>query len=204
MNIPLKLRHFLKLITHRRIKNGSEYTYYIKEIRKLQKEGFYRVDLGETKIPEGLITGDISSMVDAQRHRPSWTIIHAGGARGWVPWNYKLFFHEEQIKYQPSGDNFHELCSNLRDSYGKCLIVTNAQSWKASDCSDSNASSAFHHQPSSPTELLSMVCRSDVAQDYGHELLQLPVQCAHLSPLTNAWWTVKWFISNNREREGKD
>ncbi|XP_061089889.1 uncharacterized protein C21orf140 homolog [Conger conger] len=174
------------------------------EIRKLQKDGFYRVDLGETKIPEGLITGDISAMIDTPRHSPTWTIIHAGGARGWVPWNYKLFLHEEQTKYQPSRENFHDLCSILRDSYGKCLIMTNAQSWKAADYSDFNASSAFQHQPSSPLKLLSMVCCPNVAQDYGHELLHLPARCAYLSPLASAWWTVKWFISNNRVRYSEE
>ncbi|KAJ8282097.1 hypothetical protein COCON_G00046160 [Conger conger] len=76
--------------------------------------------------------------------------------------------------------------------------MTNAQSWKAADYSDFNASSAFQHQPSSPLKLLSMVCCPNVAQDYGHELLHLPARCAYLSPLASAWWTVKWFISNNR------
>ncbi|XP_036404431.1 protein FAM243-like [Megalops cyprinoides] len=197
MNIPPKLRHFLQLL-HRKTNNDFQCTPYIKEIRKLQKEGFYRVDLGETKIPEGLITGDISLLDDSLRSRPVWSIVHAGGARGWVPWNYKMFFHWDESNCKPSGDSFNELCSNLRDTYGKCAIVTNTQSLITADPNRSGVSSSACL--SSPIELLSTSCCPKVAQTYGHELLQLPSHCGHLSPLTSVWWSVKWFIYNNREK----
>ncbi|KAJ8390097.1 hypothetical protein AAFF_G00111110 [Aldrovandia affinis] len=82
--------------------------------------------------------------------------------------------------------------------------MTNGQSQKAVGRSGSGASSAFHYRPSSPIQLLSMMCCPDVAEAYGHELLQQPAQCAHLSPLSSAWWTVKWFISNSREKYSEE
>lgn len=42
-----------------------------------------------------------------------------------------------------------------------------------------------------------MSCCPTVARAYGHELIQIPFQCAHLSPLNSAWSTVKWFATND-------
>ncbi|CAB1324931.1 unnamed protein product [Coregonus sp. 'balchen'] len=198
----LKLRNLLQFMWNRRSNSGHQCVPYIRDIRQLQSEGFYRVYVGETEIPEGLITGDISTVTDTSSSRHTWSVIHAGGQRGWVPWNYKLLFHCSGVSsLQPSGEIFEELCGSLRENYGKCAIVVNNQSWrsprKGNGCNYVFAG-YVHHLPEAPVDLMPMTCCPAAARAYGHELIQIPFQCAHLSPLNSAWSTVKWFATNDR------
>lgn len=130
----LKLRNLLQFMWNRSSNSGPQCVPYIRDIRQLQSEGSHRVYLGETEFPEGLITGDISAATNASSSRHSWS-VHAGGQRGWVPWNYRLLFHCSGVSsLQPSGEIFQELCGSLRENYRKCAIVVNNHSWKGDDC----------------------------------------------------------------------
>lgn len=193
----LRLHRLLQRMWKRKNNNGPQCTDFIREIRKLQSNGCYTVYIGETEIPEYLITGDITSASGNDQPREhTWSIIHAGGVKGWVPWNYKILFHLNSSSLDPSEDIFQEFCSTLTDHYGKCAIVIDPQSWRTPRRYPS--SSSCHQPPSSPVNLLPMRCCPKVAQEHGHELLQLPFQCAHLNPLNSAWSTMKWFAVNNR------
>ncbi|KAL2077457.1 hypothetical protein ACEWY4_026961 [Coilia grayii] len=193
----LRLRHLLQRMWKRKNNHGPQCTDFIKDIRQLQSNGFYRVYLGETEIPEYLLTGEITSAninYDSRKH--TWSIIHAGGVRGWVPWNYKLLFHLNFRSMAPSEDIFQDFCITLSECYGRCAIVVDPQNWRTPRRYHSPIS--CHRPLSSPVDLLPVRCCPKVAQEHGHELIQMPFQCAHLNPLNSAWSTVKWFAVNNR------
>eukprot|EP00063_Salmo_salar_P079426 XP_014054261.1 PREDICTED: uncharacterized protein C21orf140 homolog [Salmo salar] len=140
----------------------------------------------ETEIPEGLITGDISTATGISHSRHTWSVIHAGGQRGCVPWNYKLLFCCSGVSsLQPSGEIFEEWCGSLMENYGKCSIVVNIQSWrsprKGNSCNSSFAG-YVRHLPEASEDLMPMTCCLAVAHTHTHELLQIPFQCTHLSP----------------------
>ncbi|KAM6953193.1 uncharacterized protein C21orf140 homolog [Aplochiton taeniatus] len=199
--VLFKLRNLLQFMWNRTTKSGPQCSPYIHDIRQLQCDGFYKVYVGQTELPECLFTGDVSMALPATKKQNTWSITHGGGQRGWIPWNYRLLFHPCN-GYPPiksSGEVFEELCISLKDTYGKCAVVVNTQSWRSQIHScNSGSSGTFYHLPSGPIELTPMVCCPAVARMYGHELLQLPFQCAHLSPLNSAWSVVKWFATNNR------
>ncbi|XP_062333104.1 uncharacterized protein C21orf140 homolog [Osmerus eperlanus] len=202
LKMHLRLRKLLQLMWNRTTNSSSQCTPYIRDIRKLQSNGFYRVYVGETDIPESLITGDSirPTSMNITENRQTWSILHAGGHKGWVPWNYKLLFHCNGVSpIKPSAEIFEELCYSLRENYGKCAIVVNPHNSRASMRGYAWGSwMTLHHLPSGPVEFTLITCCPSVARSYGHELLQLPFQCAHLSPLNSAWSTVKWFANNNR------
>lgn len=191
-----RLHHLLQRMWNRKNNHGPQCTDFIKEIRKHQSNGYYRVYLGETEIPEYLMTGEITSAsLNDEPRKHTWSLIHAGGVRGWVPWNYKLLFHLNTGILDASEGMFQELCSTLTECYGRCAIVVDPQSWRRPR---RYPSSLCHQTPTSPVDLLPMRCCPKEAQEHGHELLQLPFQCAHLNPLNSAWSTMKWFAVNNR------
>ncbi|XP_063045694.1 uncharacterized protein C21orf140 homolog [Engraulis encrasicolus] len=193
----LRLRHLFQRMWKRSNNHGPQCTEFIKDIRQLQSNGFYRVYLGETEIPEYLITGEITSAsIHDENRRHTWSVIHAGGVRGWVPWNYKLLFHLNSRSLEPSEDIFQEFCVTLAESYGRCAVVVDPQSWRTPRRYPSTGTG--HNPPSSPIDLLPMRCCPKVAEEFGHKMIQLPFQCAHLNPLNSAWSTVKWFAVNNR------
>jgi len=58
---------------------------YLTALRTLQFQGFNTVFLGETDIPESLVTGERTAE-EASPRWPVWTIVHTGSSQGWVPW----------------------------------------------------------------------------------------------------------------------
>ncbi|XP_009693630.1 PREDICTED: uncharacterized protein C21orf140 homolog [Cariama cristata] len=77
---------------------------YLRALRTLQLNGFNTGFLGETDIPESLITGE-------KKIR-----------RGWVPWRYKLLLRGNLPIHEQNGI-FQEFCESLTTSCGKCIIV---------------------------------------------------------------------------------
>ncbi|XP_066505718.1 uncharacterized protein C21orf140 homolog [Hoplias malabaricus] len=191
-----RLQNMLLQMWHR-IRSDSQCTAYIQQLQKFESNGFYKVYAGETQIPESLITGEIASEWAGLRSPCSWSIIHAGGSRGWVPWNYKLKFCSDGTPQKPNPFIFQELCSTMRTTYGKCVIITSPQTWQGME--ELNYERPLYHFPLSSVNHLHMKCSPLIAQAYGHELLQLPYKYGHLNLLNSAWWTVNWFILNHRE-----
>lgn len=170
----------------------APFNAYIEEVRKLQRDGFYPVHVGKTEFFEKHIIEDVHPGTARFKNEPVWSIIHAGGALGWVPWNYKLNFHFSGTKLKPDKEIFHELCSELNENYGKCAIIVNPPEFSQNERSEKSI------YPSSPVELLPMTCCPEMAQNSGHKMLQLPPQAAHKSPLSIAWTAAKWFMITHK------
>lgn len=95
---------------------------YLRALRTLHLSGFNTIFLGQTDIPESLISGE-KIAEEASLCWLVWTLIHTGSCQGWVPWRYKLQLRGELPIHQQNGV-FQELCQSLSTSYGKCIIVT--------------------------------------------------------------------------------
>ncbi|XP_004474525.1 uncharacterized protein C21orf140 homolog [Dasypus novemcinctus] len=166
---------------------------YLKTLRSLQYDGFKAIFLGETDIPESLITGeDFDNGYFMQN--PTWCIVHAGGSQGWVPWKYRVFLRDELCTKQEDG-LFFEFCDVVKKVYGSCAIVVKERRWQNGMRPKEEKESEVQ---SHVINLTSIVCSSEVAKSYGHELLSLPSPYNYLSPLDSAWSSLKWFIVNNR------
>ncbi|MGH0148464.1 UNVERIFIED_CONTAM: hypothetical protein FKN15_022271 [Acipenser sinensis] len=190
--------NLLKAVTHLLVNTGkNQCDVYIKDLRRLQQDKFYTVYLGGTDISEGLVTGEFpepssSKVVNA------WSMMHAGGSRGWVPWNYKLMFKTDLFLWNPSSEIFQELCVSLSNSYGKCVIVAKPVNAAMETNGSFMTATEQHHRPSSPVLVNFMSCCPLVAQSHGHEFFCLPSHCGHLSPLDTAWSALKWCTAKNR------
>ncbi|XP_044522805.1 protein FAM243A [Gracilinanus agilis] len=171
---------------------------YIKNLRRLQCEGFKTIFLGETDIPEYLITGENPSDENLVQN-PVWSIVHAGSSQGWVPWKYRMFLRDELCTRQEEG-LFLEFCSVAQKVYGKCVIVVREERQinerKQNEVIE-DKEAQLH--TSSVINLTSISCCPEVAKASGHELLPLPTPYNYLNPLDSAWSSLKWFIINNRK-----
>ncbi|XP_046704841.1 uncharacterized protein C21orf140 homolog [Silurus meridionalis] len=194
----LKLMNVVQQICQRNMCSQSGHTAYISEVHKLQSKGFYPVYVGKTEINVGHLTGNMLNTINpqspTQKYQSIWSIIHAGGARGWVPWNYKLHAYLSNLTVRPDETIFPELCAKLTDHYGNCAVIVNPEDSEEIKY-DNNGNSLY---PSSPVEFLPMICCPKVAESYGHKMLQTPSDYyAHLNPLNIAWSHVKLYILNN-------
>ncbi|XP_067852839.1 uncharacterized protein C21orf140-like [Heptranchias perlo] len=175
---------------------------YLKTLRNFQNDGLYTVYLGETHISENLITGDISyGVVNLKSPSEGLTLIHAGGVRGWVPWQYRVFFQSQELWTSPKtiGANeevFKELCQVLRKSYGNCTVVIRPKQWISPQKPKIQIAPS---QSSLTIQMTNISCCPKIARCYGHELLNFPPSYPHLSPLESAWSSLKWAIINNRK-----
>ncbi|XP_016073781.1 PREDICTED: uncharacterized protein C21orf140 homolog [Miniopterus natalensis] len=164
---------------------------YLKTLRTLQYDGFKTVFLGETEIPESLVTGeDFSAGLCMQS--PTWYVVHAGGSQGWVPWRYRVLLKDERSVHPEEG-LFLELCAAVQRAYGKCAIVVKDPRPQGDNEAEAQA------RASSVINLRSIACCPEVAKSCGHELLSLPSPYNSLNPLDLAWSSLKWFIINNRK-----
>lgn len=192
---------------------------YLKTLRNFQNDGFYTVYLGETHISENLITGDVnSSVVKTKSPLEELTLIHAGGVRGWVPWQYRVFFQSQQLWMSPKPVDaneriFEEFCQVLRKTYGKCTVVMRSKYWVPatkpqvqSSSEDQSVTPPWNTEakldtpsqsPDNP-QMTKVFCPR-IARHHGHEFLYLPPPYPHLSPLESAWSSVKWALINNRK-----
>ncbi|XP_043847319.1 protein FAM243A [Dromiciops gliroides] len=171
---------------------------YIKSLRSWQSDGFKTIFLGETDIPEHLITGE--NLGDENfSHNPTWSVVHAGGSQGWVPWKYRMFLRDELCTKQEEG-LFLEFCSVVKRAYGKCVIVVREKK-QMNERKQNEVTEDKEVQPyaSSVINLTSISCCPEVAKASGHELLPLPSPYNYLNPLDSAWSSLKWFIINNRK-----
>ncbi|XP_078268134.1 uncharacterized protein C21orf140 homolog [Rhinoraja longicauda] len=191
---------------------------YLKTLRNFENDGFYTVYLGETHISENLITGDVnSSVVKGKSPLEELTLIHAGGVRGWVPWQYRVFFQSQQLSMSPTPVDaneriFEEFCQVLSKTYGKCTVVMRSKHWVPAIRSQLQSSSedqsviplrkaeAMHNiHLQSPDIRMTKVFSPRIARHHGHEFLYLPPPFPHLSPLESAWSSIKWSLINNRK-----
>ncbi|XP_046704840.1 uncharacterized protein C21orf140 homolog [Silurus meridionalis] len=197
----LKLMNVVRQMCQRNMCSQSGHTAYISEVHKLQSKGFYPVYVGKAEINEGLLTGNMSYTINpqsaTQKYQSILSIIHAGGARGWVPWKYKLHAHLSNFTVRPDKTIFPELCAKLKDHYGNCAVIVNPEDSEEFKFDDSGNSL----YPSSSVEFLPMICCPKVAESYGHKMLKTPPDYyAHLNPLNIAWSRVKWHMHNNRKK----
>ncbi|XP_069493443.1 uncharacterized protein C21orf140 homolog [Ambystoma mexicanum] len=172
---------------------------YLKALRRFQHDGHETIFFGETNIPESLITGEKLHQREILKY-PTWSVVHAGGSQGWVPWKYRLFLRDE-LQMHPQEDIFHELCASLSENYGKCVIVMRDRKQPHSLWTKGEAANESNiNEPSAEVvlDLANIKCTSQAAREYGHELLCLPPSYSYLYPLDTAWSTLKWFIINNR------
>ncbi|XP_008834154.1 protein FAM243A [Nannospalax galili] len=171
---------------------------YLNTLRTLQFDGYKVVYLGETEIPESLVTGgDFSDCCYMQT--PTWCLLHAGGSQGWVPWKYRMFLRDDLCVRQEDS-LFFEFCDVVKKVYGKCAIVVKGKRWQ--DEMEPKVDKEGEVQscvPTSVINLTSIMCSPGVAKSYGHELLTLPSPYNYLNPLESAWSSVKWFIINNKK-----
>ncbi|XP_007892512.1 protein FAM243-like [Callorhinchus milii] len=191
---------------------------YIRTLRALQSEGLYTVYLGETPLPESLLIGDVSPQPASSRGpaEQGLMLVHAGGMRGWVPWNYRVFFGCQELWPVPetvgnAGERlFPEFCHALRSSYGRCAVVVRTNQRLPSLGTKRNhlATASLElpqHPPGDgqgcpPQPTPTITYCPQIANSYGHQLLWLPSHHPHLSPLEAAWATLKWTIINNRKQ----
>ncbi|XP_069059647.1 uncharacterized protein C21orf140 homolog [Pleurodeles waltl] len=194
---PLWKNIFYKMYNDTSVK--TQCLQYLKTLRRLQFDGHQTIFFGESNIPESLITGETRPLRENLRY-PTWSIVHAGGSQGWVPWRYRLFLTDE-LPMSPREDIFHELCASLTESYGKCAIVVKEmkQPLGTKDQPD-NVSKGNELSKAIILHLSNIKCTPQVAKEYGHELLSMPLAYSYLSPLDSAWSTLKWFIVNNRRQ----
>ncbi|KFZ50418.1 Uncharacterized protein ENSP00000386791 [Antrostomus carolinensis] len=172
---------------------------YLKSLRTLQLNGFNTVFLGETDIPESLITGENIAKEDSLCW-PVWTLVHAGSSQGWVPWRYKLLLRGD-LPIRQQNSIFQELCDSLTTSYGKCVIVTrDKRQLMHVGAKDGVELETGTLPPVSPVIYMSGIeCCPEVARANGHELLVVPSSYNYLYPMDVAWSSLKWFIINNRK-----
>ncbi|KGL98294.1 Uncharacterized protein ENSP00000386791 [Charadrius vociferus] len=172
---------------------------YLRALRTLQLNSFNTVFLGETDIPESLITGE-KIAEEASLRWPVWTLVHAGSSLGWVPWRYKLLLKGDLPNHQQNSI-FQELCDSLTSSYGKCVIVTrDKRQTMRMGAKDSKEPETGTLPPVSPAIYTSSIkCCPEVARANGHELLVVPSSYNYLYPMDVAWSSLKWFIINNRK-----
>ncbi|XP_058252407.1 uncharacterized protein C21orf140 homolog [Hemibagrus wyckioides] len=191
----LRLINAVQQLWRRNVSSFAQRTAYLGELQKLQNSGYYTVYVGKTELSERHFYGDVQRLNAGQKHQPTWSIIHAGGELGWVPWNYKLYFYLSGTVLKPDKELFSELCSELNDHYGSCAIILNPYIMRRRQI----LGNEMPVYSTAPVELLPMTCCPKVAQDHGHKMLHIPMHYAHLSPLNTAWSTVKWFMTNNRD-----
>ncbi|KAM6140993.1 uncharacterized protein C21orf140 homolog [Pterocles gutturalis] len=196
--LPL-LRHIIRRGSFDDTASKRQCLQYLRALRTLQLNGFNTIFLGETDIPESLITGEKIDK-EADLHWPVWTIVHAGSSQGWVPWRYKLLLRGDLPTHQQNGI-FQELCSSLTTSYGKCVIVTRdkRQPMRVGE-KDGKETETGNLPPVPPVIYMSSIeCCPEVARANGHELLAVPSSYNYLYPMDVAWSSLKWFIINNRK-----
>ncbi|KFP03052.1 protein FAM243A [Calypte anna] len=172
---------------------------YLRALRKLQLNGFNTIFLGETEIPESLITGEKKDKETSQRW-PVWTLIHAGSSQGWVPWRYKLLLRVD-LPIQEQNGVFKELCDTLTVSYGNCVIVAKDKSQLTHVRGTESQEPEMGTLPPVPPviSMSGIKCCPEVARANGHELLVVPSSYSYLYPMDVAWSSLKWFIINNRQ-----
>ncbi|KAM5281943.1 uncharacterized protein C21orf140 homolog [Ctenodactylus gundi] len=170
---------------------------YLKTLKTLQHGGLNTVYLGETHIPESLVTGeDFSDGCFLQM--PTWFVVHAGGSQGWVPWSYRMFLRDELCNKQEEG-LFQEFCDVVKKAYGKCAIVVKERRQQNEMRPKKDGQTEAQSNVPIVINLTSIVCCPEVAKSYGHELLPLPSPYNYLNPLDSAWSSLKWYIINNRK-----
>ncbi|XP_054247325.1 uncharacterized protein C21orf140 homolog [Indicator indicator] len=173
--------------------------HYLKVLRSLQHSGFNTVFLGETDIPESLITGEKTAEETSLRW-PVWTLVHAASHQGWVPWRHKLLLRVDLSTHLQNAI-FQELCESLTMSYGKCVIVTRDKMQPMHVGAEEGKEPQLGTlPPATPAICMSSVesCR-EAARANGHELLVVPSSYNYLYPMAVAWSSLKWFIINNRK-----
>ncbi|KFV73193.1 Uncharacterized protein ENSP00000386791 [Dryobates pubescens] len=172
---------------------------YLRVLRTLQHNGFNPVFLGETDIPESLITGE-KTAEKTSLHWPVWTLVHAASHQGWVPWRYKLLLRVDLPTHQQNGI-FQELCESLTTCYGKCVIVTRDKTQPMlAGAKEGKEPQMGTLPPVTPAICMSSIeCCHEAARANGHELLVVPSRYSYLYPMDVAWSSLKWFIINNRE-----
>ncbi|TSY55765.1 hypothetical protein Baya_14138 [Bagarius yarrelli] len=178
----------------RNVSSLTQGTKFIREYRKFQKRGFYPVYVGKTEIFESHVNEDVSVSNPSLKNQPTWCVIHAGGALGWVPWYYRLYFYLNDEVLTPDEEVFRELCAELHRLYGNCAIILDPQLSNKGH----TERSGIPVYTKDPVELLPMTCCSKVARNFGHAMLQIPMCYLHLSPLNTAWSTTKRFMCNNK------
>ncbi|KAM6314295.1 uncharacterized protein C21orf140 homolog [Podargus strigoides] len=172
---------------------------YLRALRTLQINGFNTVFLGETDIPESLITGEKTAKEDSLPW-PLWTLVHAGSSQGWVPWKYKLLLRGDLPIHQQN-DTFQELCDSLTNYYGKCVVVTRDKTQPMRvGAKDGTEMKTGTPSPIPPVICMSGIeCCPEVARANGHELLVMPSSYNYLWPMHAAWFSLKWHIIKNRK-----
>ncbi|KAM9246617.1 LOW QUALITY PROTEIN: uncharacterized protein C21orf140 homolog [Leptosomus discolor] len=173
--------------------------WYLRTLRTWQLNSFNIIFLGETDIPESLITGE-KTAEKASLCWTIWTLVHAGSHQVWVPWRYKLLLRHDLPVHQQNGI-FQELCESLNMSCGKCVIVTR-------DKMQLMHVGAKHGKEMETRTLLpvppaiympSTECCPETARANGHELLVVPLSYSYLCPMDVTWSCLKRFIINNRK-----
>ncbi|KAM9565379.1 uncharacterized protein C21orf140 homolog [Guaruba guarouba] len=191
----------LRQILHRGCSDAAQKQQclkYLRSLRTLQFNGFNTVFLGETDIPESLITGE-KSAEEADLCWPIWTLVHAGSCQGWVPWQHKLLLRGDLPTHQQNGA-FQELCESLTTSHGKCVIVTRDKTQlRHVGEKDGKETETETLPPVLPAICIASIkCCPQVARANGHELLVVPSSYNYLYPMDFAWSSLKRFIINNR------
>nr|XP_013810739.1 PREDICTED: LOW QUALITY PROTEIN: uncharacterized protein C21orf140 homolog [Apteryx mantelli mantelli] len=192
----------LRQVIHRGYFDAASQTLclqYLRALRTLQLKSFNTVFLGETDIPESLVTGDKTAEEDSLSW-PIWTLAHAGSSQGWVPWRYRLLLRDKlSISWQEA--IFQELCDSLTLSYGKCVIVTRDKRKPMRVGTKEFKYQETGTQPPVPPVIYmsSIKCCPEIARANGHELLALTSSYSYLYPMDVAWSSLKWFIINNRQ-----
>lgn len=203
------MKHFTNLLLRHIIHRGGfdaaskkQCLQYLRSLRALQLNGFNTIFLGETDIPESLVTGEKTGEV-AGLNWPVWTLVHAGSSQGWVPWRYRLLLKDD-LPIQPQNGVFQELCDSLTTSYGKCVIVMrDNKQLMHMGAKDSKELEMETQPPVPPVICMSGIeCCPEVARANGHELLVVPSSYNYLYPMDVAWSSLKWFIINNRNDFG--
>ncbi|KAM9627506.1 LOW QUALITY PROTEIN: uncharacterized protein C21orf140 homolog [Morphnus guianensis] len=172
---------------------------YLRALRTLHLNGFNTIFLGETGIPESLISGEKI----AKEASPCWlvcTLVHTGSCQGWVPWRNKLQLRGELPIHQQNGV-FQELCESLSMSYGKCIIVTRDKTQLMREGAKGQEPETGTLLPVPPAIYVSSTeCCPEVARANGHEFLVVPSSYKYLYPMDVIWSSLKWFlIINNRK-----
>ncbi|XP_076184984.1 uncharacterized protein C21orf140 homolog [Aptenodytes patagonicus] len=172
---------------------------YLRALRTLQLNSFNTIFLGETDIPESLITGEKRAK-EASLRWPVWTLVYTGSSQGWVPWRYKLLLRGDLPIHQQNSI-FQELCDSLTTSCVKCVIVTrDKMQLMHVGAKDGKKPETGTLPPVQPTIYMSGIeCCPEVARANGHKLLVVPSSYNYLYPMDVARSSLKWFIINNRK-----
>ncbi|KAM9299917.1 LOW QUALITY PROTEIN: uncharacterized protein C21orf140 homolog [Morus bassanus] len=173
---------------------------YLRALRAMQLNGFNTVFLGETDIPESLITGGKIGK-EASLHWPV-TLVHTSSSQG-VPRRYKLLLRGDLPIHQQNGIS-QELCDSLTTSYGKCIIVMrDKMQLMHVGAKDSKELETRTLLPVPPAIYMSSIeyC-PEAVRAKGHELLVVPSSYNYLYPVDVSWSSLQWFIMNNRKNFG--